>query len=272
MTELSGRRYKNIKKKIFQTIPASSAKSYNNKSDDDIFRKRIVDPKVLSSLNDLTEVNHVNDQDDESDNNNNNIHDFSEFMNLNSTNDNDDQVNIRVSDDSNQYVRTESDEIGDGESIDNISTTSTIDNSKKLYQDNIIDSLQEDLHDYLDDFDVDDNANHEDVQSANNTNNIRFADPLISDVIAIDKCSKDEIPTLFYTHDETVKFENDYSREAQKAELLGITWSDWIAKRTDEDVVKDELEDEYNNDYNNDEDSYIGFEDLEDENDDSYNF
>eukprot|EP00595_Chromulina_sp_UTEXLB2642_P001093 CAMPEP_0196767294 /NCGR_PEP_ID=MMETSP1095-20130614/38574_1 /TAXON_ID=96789 ORGANISM="Chromulina nebulosa, Strain UTEXLB2642" /NCGR_SAMPLE_ID=MMETSP1095 /ASSEMBLY_ACC=CAM_ASM_000446 /LENGTH=254 /DNA_ID=CAMNT_0042134557 /DNA_START=228 /DNA_END=989 /DNA_ORIENTATION=- len=253
MTELSGRRYKNFKKNTFQTIPASSAKLYNNKSDVDIFSKRIVDPKVLSSkLNELNEDNHSNDQEDDSDNNVNNIHDFSEFMNLTSSNEIDDQVNIRASDESNLYVRTESDEIDDGENIDNISTTSTIDNSKKLYQDNVINSLQEDLHDYLDDFDADDNVNHDDVHSVDNTNNIKFADPLITSVIAIDKCSKDEIPTLFYTHDETVKFENDYSREAQKAELLGISWSDWIAKRTDEDVAKDELEDEYNNDFNND--------------------
>lgn len=76
---------------------------------------------------------------------------------------------------------------------------------------------------------------------------VEFSNPVVTVVNERDKCSKEEIGELFYTHDESIKFENDYARELEKAEILGLSWTDWIEKRTEEDVLREELEEEENN-------------------------
>ena len=50
---------------------------------------------------------------------------------------------------------------------------------------------------------------------------------------------------MFYTHDESLKFTNDFNRETIKAESQGMTWYEWWETRTDEDVAKDEEENLY---------------------------
>ena len=56
------------------------------------------------------------------------------------------------------------------------------------------------------------------------------------------KFSPDEIPTMFYTHDEAHQFQADYSYEIYRAESLGVTWDEWWEARSQEDVEREELD------------------------------
>ena len=68
---------------------------------------------------------------------------------------------------------------------------------------------------------------------------VRFVEDVISDVFVVrEKYARHEVPDLFYTHDESLKFTSDYNRESMKAEALGLTWYEWWENRTDEDVAK----------------------------------
>ena len=68
---------------------------------------------------------------------------------------------------------------------------------------------------------------------------VRFVDNIVSDVFFVrEKYARHEVPDLFYTHDESLKFTSDYNRESMKAEALGLTWYEWWENRTEEDVAK----------------------------------
>jgi hypothetical protein len=74
---------------------------------------------------------------------------------------------------------------------------------------------------------------------------VNFLDGLISDTfVPREKHSPEEVPDLFYTHEESIKFQYDYDREAQRADTEGITWLDWMMKRTEDDRKKHEEEDD----------------------------
>jgi hypothetical protein len=97
---------------------------------------------------------------------------------------------------------------------------------------------------------------------------VEFSNPVVTVINERDKCSKEEVSELFYTHDESIKFENDYAKELEKAEVLGLTWADWIAKRTEEDILREEQEEEENNmKYLEEVDEDWELEDTEDETD-----
>ena len=72
---------------------------------------------------------------------------------------------------------------------------------------------------------------------------MRFIDEVVSDVFFVrEKYARHEVPDLFYTHDESLKFTSDYNRESVRAEALGMTWYDWWEARTDEDVARDDAQ------------------------------
>lgn len=74
---------------------------------------------------------------------------------------------------------------------------------------------------------------------------VNFLDGLISETfIHREKHSPEDVPDLFYTHDESIKFQYDYDREAQRADNEGISWLDWMMKRTEEERKKHEVEDD----------------------------
>lgn len=71
---------------------------------------------------------------------------------------------------------------------------------------------------------------------------VNFKNPLITAINEREKCSREDVSQLFYTHDESMKFEHDYAKELEKAEILGLSWNDWIERRTDDDILRDEAE------------------------------
>jgi hypothetical protein len=78
----------------------------------------------------------------------------------------------------------------------------------------------------------------------------------------VDKYNRSEVPYLFYSHEESLKFTEDFNRESEKAEMQGMTWDQWWELRTDEDVARDDAEEEAELDemdyYNRDDDSDDG--------------
>lgn len=78
----------------------------------------------------------------------------------------------------------------------------------------------------------------------NNTNRrVHFAHSLVNDVKYRDYSESAEKPMLFYTHYEEQRFKMDHSRELERADALGLSWTEWMELRTDEDVAVDEVND-----------------------------
>ena len=69
---------------------------------------------------------------------------------------------------------------------------------------------------------------------------VKFYEPIIKNIYFRDKFDSTEALELFYSHEEAQKFIYDYDCELNKAELLGLSWNDWILQRTDFDVKNDE--------------------------------
>jgi hypothetical protein len=84
-----------------------------------------------------------------------------------------------------------------------------------------------------------------DTETIPKSRHVNFVDGLISDTfIHREKHTPEEVPDLFYTHDESIKFQYDYDREAQRADSEGISWLNWMMKRTEEERKKHEEEDD----------------------------
>ena len=78
----------------------------------------------------------------------------------------------------------------------------------------------------------------------NNTNRrVQFAHTLVNDVKYRDYFESAEKPMLFYSHYEEQRFKMDHSRELERADALGLSWTEWMELRTDEDVAVDEEND-----------------------------
>jgi hypothetical protein len=74
---------------------------------------------------------------------------------------------------------------------------------------------------------------------------VNFLDGLVSDTfVHREKHALEDVPELFYTQDESMKFQYDYDREAQRADSDGVSWLDWMMERTEEERLKHEEEDE----------------------------
>lgn len=71
---------------------------------------------------------------------------------------------------------------------------------------------------------------------------VRFAPKLISEVRYRDRVGYHEKGELFFTHNEEYQFTLDQSKEAERAEAVGLTWMEWMDRRTDEDVQREEQE------------------------------
>lgn len=71
---------------------------------------------------------------------------------------------------------------------------------------------------------------------------VRFAPTLISEVRYRDRVGYHEKSELFFTHNEEYQFTLDQSKEAERAEAVGMTWMEWMDQRTDEDVQREENE------------------------------
>lgn len=78
---------------------------------------------------------------------------------------------------------------------------------------------------------------------SNTDRRVQFAHTLVNDVKYRDYCESAEKPTLFYTHYEEQRFKMDHSRELERADALGLSWTEWMELRTDEDVAVDEEND-----------------------------
>eukprot|EP01032_Pedospumella_encystans_P014759 gene14759-16925_t len=78
---------------------------------------------------------------------------------------------------------------------------------------------------------------------------VRFAPRLISEVHYRDRVGYHEKGELFFTHNEEYQFTMDQSKEAERAEALGMTWMEWMEQRTDEDVQREEQENDSLNDF-----------------------
>lgn len=82
---------------------------------------------------------------------------------------------------------------------------------------------------------------------------VKFVEPIVTDVIFIDKVPKTDLSYVFFTNEESMKFEYEYSKELERAEVLGMSWMDWMNNRTDDDIARDEAEEQFLHDKN---DSY----------------
>mmetsp|Transcript_32115 Transcript_32115/g.69259 ORF Transcript_32115/g.69259 Transcript_32115/m.69259 type:complete len:486 (+) Transcript_32115:76-1533(+) len=65
---------------------------------------------------------------------------------------------------------------------------------------------------------------------------VKFATTLVTDVTYRDRVLEDEKGELFYNNDEEYQFTLDQTRETERAELVGMTWMEWMDARTDEDI------------------------------------
>jgi len=101
--------------------------------------------------------------------------------------------------------------------------------------------LRDDADDYEDD-NFEDQASEK--FSENHRRRVSFKAPeVVSEThFHRSKFSPDEIPTMFYTHDEAHQFQADYSYEIYRAESLGVTWDEWWEARSQEDVEREELD------------------------------
>jgi hypothetical protein len=57
----------------------------------------------------------------------------------------------------------------------------------------------------------------------------------LSTVLYCRKCAPHELAELFYTREEEMRFQVDYDREAQQAEVAGLDWNKWVTQHTEED-------------------------------------
>jgi hypothetical protein len=80
-------------------------------------------------------------------------------------------------------------------------------------------------------------------RKSNTDRRVQFAHNLVNDVKYRDYCESAEKPVLFYTHYEEQRFKMDHSRELEQADALGLSWTEWMELRTDEDVALDEEND-----------------------------
>lgn len=80
-------------------------------------------------------------------------------------------------------------------------------------------------------------------RKSNTDRRVQFAHTLVNDVKYRDYCESAEKPVLFYTHYEEQRFKMDHSRELEQADALGLSWTEWMELRTDEDVALDEEND-----------------------------
>lgn len=69
---------------------------------------------------------------------------------------------------------------------------------------------------------------------------VQFIPDIVAEIQYRDRVSLAERSVLFYTHEEESQFIRDYNREGERADAMGLTWTDWIGERTDEDVQRDE--------------------------------
>lgn len=91
---------------------------------------------------------------------------------------------------------------------------------------------------------------------------VNFITGLVSETQYRDKVTPSERPLLFYTPEEENQFSLDITREHERADEMGLSWIDWIERRTDEDVKMDDELEKYRRLREND---YGGsFEDSED--------
>jgi len=77
----------------------------------------------------------------------------------------------------------------------------------------------------------------------NSSKRVQFAQTLVDDVQYRDYCESAEKPLLFYNHYEEQRFKMDHSRELERADALGLSWTEWMELRTDVDVAVDEEND-----------------------------
>jgi hypothetical protein len=74
---------------------------------------------------------------------------------------------------------------------------------------------------------------------------VNFPQNLVSDTFVLrEKHAPEDIPDLFYTQEESMRFQYDLDRETQRADSDGVSWLDWMMERSEEDRLKHEEEDE----------------------------
>jgi len=181
--------------------------------------------KHMMMMTDPSGVRHVQNSNDNDFSKTHSIDKYGRFSSYNSSNNDIDEIDNIIN-------------------SNNISTASTNDWSRPLGQ-----SFKQ-RNDYSNDFDYDHNndISNKSIDSINDVSlnkhrHIRFDDNLVSDVYTREKYSRDEIPELFYTHEEACKFTADYNKECYRAQIEGYSWYDWWQTReTGLDDFDDELE------------------------------
>jgi hypothetical protein len=63
---------------------------------------------------------------------------------------------------------------------------------------------------------------------------------LVTDVVLMPKYSPFEVKLMFYSHAESTRFHTDYDIEVSRAESEGLTWLEWMNRRTDKDIAEEE--------------------------------
>jgi hypothetical protein len=69
---------------------------------------------------------------------------------------------------------------------------------------------------------------------------VKFAPTIITEIHYRDRVGWNEREELFFSHNEEYQFTLDQTREAERAEAAGLTWMEWIDRRTDEDIRREE--------------------------------
>lgn len=185
---------------------------YSSSEPLDLQDKKSKKPKKHMMMTDPSGVRHVKDSNDNDFSKTHSIDKYGRFSSYNSSNNDIDEIDNIIN-------------------SNNISTASTNDWSRPLGQ-----SFKQ-PNDYSNDFDYDDNdITNKSIESINNISlnkhrHIRFDDNLVSDVFTREKYSRDEIPELFYTHEEACKFTADYNKECYRAQIEGYSWYDWWQTR-----------------------------------------
>lgn len=72
--------------------------------------------------------------------------------------------------------------------------------------------------------------------------NVRFQDQLVDQVWYRDRLNSAEKKDMFYTAEQENEFTNEQNKEFIIAERLGMSWSDWIYEKSEDEMKKEEKE------------------------------
>jgi hypothetical protein len=67
-----------------------------------------------------------------------------------------------------------------------------------------------------------------------------FVNDIVTNVVFIPRYSKSDLSEMFWTHAESTRFHTDYDIEVERAAAEGLTWIEWMDKRTDEEIAEED--------------------------------